>query len=108
MLFPHLSLYQASKAGLERFSQSLHHELQPDGIRVTCVRAGMMMEEGKTFDINPERGIRFAQAAYDAGVKLGQSPISHVNSITGIFRTLIDLPPDMTVETIALHGWRAN
>jgi meso-butanediol dehydrogenase / (S,S)-butanediol dehydrogenase / diacetyl reductase len=108
MLFPHMSLYQASKAGLERFSQALYHELHPEGIRVTLVRAGMMMEEGKTFDINPERGMRFAQAAHAVGIKLGESPISHVNSITGIFRTLIDLPADMTVETVSLHGWRAN
>ena len=108
MVFPHLSLYQASKAGLERFSQSMYQELQPQGIRVTCVRAGMMMEDGKQNSFDPERAMRFAQAAYAVGLKLAESPISNVNSITGIFRLLIDSPPDMTVETVALHGWRAN
>jgi 3-oxoacyl-[acyl-carrier protein] reductase len=108
MVFPHLSLYQASKAGLERFSQSMYQELQPQGIRVTCVRAGMMMEDGKQNSFDPERAMRFAKAAYAVGLNLAESPISNVNSITGMFRTLIDLPADMTVETVALHGWRAN
>ncbi len=45
--FPLLSMYQSSKAGLERFTQSLSKELEPDGIRVSTVRCGPMMEEGK-------------------------------------------------------------
>src|SRR6516225_7874676 len=42
---PHamFALYQSSKAGLERFSESLRTELEPEGIRVTTVRAGQMM-----------------------------------------------------------------
>jgi NAD(P)-dependent dehydrogenase (short-subunit alcohol dehydrogenase family) len=108
MLFPHLSLYQASKAGLERFSQSMNHELQPDGIRVTCVRGGMMIDEGKQYTFDPERGMRFAQAAYGVGLKLAESPMSHVNSVTKVFRDLIDLPPDVTIDTVSIHGWREN
>ena len=38
------SLYQSSKAGLERFTEALHDELNPDGIRVTLARAGQMMD----------------------------------------------------------------
>lgn len=43
---PHamFSLYQSSKAGLERFTDALHAELESDGIRVTLVRAGQMMD----------------------------------------------------------------
>lgn len=106
MLFPHLSLYQASKAGLERFSQSMNHELQPDGIRVTCVRGGMMIDDGKQSTFDPERTMRFAQAAYSVGLKLAESPMSHVNSVTKVFRDLIDLPPDVTIDTVSIHGWR--
>jgi meso-butanediol dehydrogenase / (S,S)-butanediol dehydrogenase / diacetyl reductase len=38
--FPMLSLYASTKGGLERFTESLSRELEPDGIRVTTVRAG--------------------------------------------------------------------
>src|SRR5262249_53572762 len=54
MVFPHLVLYQASKAGLERFTEGLRYELEPNGIRVTLVRAGQMMDADKTWDVDPQ------------------------------------------------------
>lgn len=36
----HLSIYAATKAGVERFTRDLRDELQHDGIGVTCVRPG--------------------------------------------------------------------
>ena len=39
--FPHLLIYQTSKAGLERFTTGLAQELEPDGIRVSLVQAGV-------------------------------------------------------------------
>ena len=47
---PHamFSLYQSSKAGLERFTEALRAELEPDGIRVTMLRAGQMTDEDFT------------------------------------------------------------
>jgi len=104
MLFPHLVMYQSSKAGLERFSQGLHHELDPKGIRVTTVRAGQMMEAGKTWDIDPQVAMRFAQAAMAAGLNLRERPISQFTSVTNIFRAVIDLPPDLHAQTVFLHA----
>src|SRR5262249_46340232 len=75
MRFPHLVLYQASKAGLERFSEGLYHELDPKGIRVTLVRAGQMMDADKTWDVDPQAAMRFAQAALAAGLNLRERPI---------------------------------
>jgi meso-butanediol dehydrogenase / (S,S)-butanediol dehydrogenase / diacetyl reductase len=104
MLFPHLTAYQSTKAGLERFSQAMQHELEPDGIRVTNVRAGQMMEEGKAWDIAPEARMRFGAAAMAAGLNLRERPISHVNSVPGIFRAIIDAPPDIHMGTVSLHA----
>ena len=70
MPFPHLSVYQSSKAGLERFSNSLYQELDPIGIRVSNVRAGQMFEEGKTWDVDPEVAMQFHKAALAAGINL--------------------------------------
>lgn len=104
MLYPYLVVYQSSKAGLERFSEGLYHELEPSGIRVTSVRAGAMIEEGKKSNFAPEMAMRFAQAAAAAGLNLRERPLSHVNSVTQVFRSLIDLPPDVHVVTVNVHA----
>jgi meso-butanediol dehydrogenase/(S,S)-butanediol dehydrogenase/diacetyl reductase len=102
--FPHLSVYQSSKAGLERFSTSLYHELEASGIRVSNVRAGAMFEAGKSWDVDPEAAKQFHLAALAAGINLGERPISQFTSVTGIFRTLIDLPADLHAVNIGLHA----
>jgi 3-oxoacyl-[acyl-carrier protein] reductase len=104
MIYPHLSVYQSSKAGVERFSKSLQHELEPDGIRVSNVRAGAMFEEGKTWDVDPQAAMEFHQAAAAAGIRLAERPISQFSSVTEVFRTLIKLPADLQVATIGLHA----
>jgi meso-butanediol dehydrogenase / (S,S)-butanediol dehydrogenase / diacetyl reductase len=106
MRFPYLVMYQSSKAGVERFSEGLHHELEASGIRVTNVRAGSMMEEGKVFDIPPAMAARFGQAAMAAGLNLRERPLSHVTSVTDAFRALLDLPPDVHVASVHVHGRR--
>jgi len=105
---PHLSVYQSSKAGLERFSASLYRELEPQGIRVSTVRAGAMYEEGKTWDVDMQAKVDFHQAATAIGIDLTKRPISQFTSVTGIFRTLIDLPPDLQIEHVSLHARAAN
>lgn len=106
MRFPYLVAYQSSKAGLERFSEGLHHELEASGIRVTTVRAGQMIEEGKTWNVEPQLAQRFAHAAAEAGLKLREMPKSQVDSVTGVFRALIDLPPDVHVAQVGVHARR--
>ena len=106
MVYPHLSLYQASKAGLERFGESLYHELAPQGIRVTNVRAGTMYEEGKAWDVDPAAAMAFAQATMAVGLNLREQPIAHFDSVTHIFRALLDTPPDLHAVTVNLHSRR--
>jgi meso-butanediol dehydrogenase / (S,S)-butanediol dehydrogenase / diacetyl reductase len=102
--FPHLILYQTSKAGLERFSHGLYLELEPLGIRVSTVRAGSMMDADKTWDVDPVAAARFAQAAMAAGIDLRERPISQFTSVTHVFRALVDLPSDLHIANIALHA----
>lgn len=100
--FPHLLVYQSTKAGLERFSSGLHRELEPRGIRVTNVRAGQMMEEGKVWNVDPAAQMAFAKAAMEAGLNLRERPISQFTSVTHVFRALIDLPADLHAPFISL------
>jgi NAD(P)-dependent dehydrogenase (short-subunit alcohol dehydrogenase family) len=104
MPFAHLIAYQASKAGLERFSLSLQAEVESRGVRVTIVRCGQMYSEGKTWDIDPEAGMRFFQANIERGLNLAQRPLSHVNSVSNLFRAVIDLPPDVQVVKVQVSG----
>lgn len=107
MPFPHLSIYQSTKAGLERFSKSLYQELDPQGIRVTNIRAGQMFEEGKSWDVDPEARKAFGMAAIAAGINLMERPISRFESVTDVFRAVIDLPADLHVAAMNLHARRA-
>ena len=104
--FPMLALYQSSKAGLERFSQSLSKELEEHGIRVSTVRAGPMYEEGKESGFDPEVGMEFFKRCMAAGINLRERPISHVNSVTDVFRALLDLPADVRVPHVSIEGRR--
>ena len=106
--FPHLLLYQCSKAGLERFSQGLHRELEPMGIRVTTVRAGQMMDADKTWDVDPAAAARFAQAAMAVGLNLRTRPITQYVSVGSIFRALIDLPADLHAANVTLYARAAE
>jgi meso-butanediol dehydrogenase / (S,S)-butanediol dehydrogenase / diacetyl reductase len=38
------------------------------------------------------------------GLKLRERPISQFHSVTNVFRALLDLPPDVTVEIVRLHA----
>jgi len=105
---PHLSVYQASKAGVERLSKSLNLELESQGIRVTNVRAGAMFEEGKTWDADPEAQMAFGKAALERGINLRERPLSQFTSVTEVFSALLDLPADLHADTISLHGRKAN
>lgn len=103
-LFPHLILYQTTKAGLECFSKHLHLELEEKGIKVTVVRAGQMMGPGSSVEMDPVDAKRFAEAAIKRGMNFAARGITQYGSTTEIFRMLIDLPPDVHVGTVQFRS----
>jgi meso-butanediol dehydrogenase / (S,S)-butanediol dehydrogenase / diacetyl reductase len=102
--YPFLTLYQCSKAGLERFSQNLGHELAPQGIRVTAVRAGPMIDADSGWEIDPKLLARFHEATVAAG--LGGKPTTQFSSVPSLFRAVIDAPDDLVTPLVVL-GARA-
>jgi meso-butanediol dehydrogenase/(S,S)-butanediol dehydrogenase/diacetyl reductase len=106
--FPHMTVYQATKAGLERFSMALYRELDPRGVRVSYVRAGQMADEDKRWDIDPAVAARFLAASTAAGLNPRERATSHVASVTQVFRSLIDLPADLHAASISLFGRAAT
>lgn len=102
--WPYLVLYQTTKAAAERFSQGLNYELDPNGIKVTTVRAGQMMEEGKSPGWAPELSMRFFQACLGAGINLRESPKSQYTSVTDVFRAVVDMPQDLQTPIVTVHA----
>jgi meso-butanediol dehydrogenase / (S,S)-butanediol dehydrogenase / diacetyl reductase len=102
--FPFMTVYQGAKAGLERFTSGLFRELEPEGIRVSFVRAGQMAQEGKHWDIDPAAAKRFLEGSIAAGLNLRARGTRHYTSVTQIFLSLIDLPPDLHAFSVGLFG----
>jgi NAD(P)-dependent dehydrogenase (short-subunit alcohol dehydrogenase family) len=106
--FPLMSVYQATKAGLERFTTAMHRELEPRGVRVSYVRAGAMKDADKVWDVAPEIARRFAEESAKAGVDLRGRAVSQFASVTQVFRSLIDLPEDVHALGVALFARHAE
>jgi 3-oxoacyl-[acyl-carrier protein] reductase len=103
--YPFFSLYGSTKAGMERFSLNLAKELEPEGIRVTIVRAGQMIDADMDWEgMDREQLVRFHQACAAAGIDLTGSPKSAFASVTEVFRNIIDLPADVTTAAVWVHA----
>lgn len=104
---PMLWMYAGTKTSLEFVSDMWARELEADGVRVTVVRAGQMMDETKTGTSWPmEVAIRFAQENAKVGLNLRERPISHYKSVTDAFRAVLDMPADLHVGMVTLSASR--
>lgn len=102
---PMLWLYAGTKAALELMSEMWGHELAPDGIRVTVVRAGQMMDETKTGSSWPQEvSIRFATENAKVGIHMRERGISHYNSAAEAIRAVIDAPADIHYGLVTLSA----
>lgn len=101
---PHLGVYQATKAGLENFSEHLQRELSDKGIRVTVVRAGQMMGPGMSLEMEPEAAKRFHMESMRRGLNLMERGVTLYPSTMPVFRMLVDLAPDLQVGHVVLSA----
>lgn len=102
---PMLWLYAGGKQALELISEMWARELEPEGVRVTVVRAGQMFDETKTGTAWPmDVAMRFAQANAAVGIDLRGRGISHYNSVTDAFRAVLDAPPDLHMGMVTLSA----
>jgi meso-butanediol dehydrogenase / (S,S)-butanediol dehydrogenase / diacetyl reductase len=103
-VFPMNTMYQATKMGLEKFSEAMVQELQPTGIKVTAVRAGAMYEEGMQLGLAPDLQRRWHEACIAVGLDFRKRPITHFKTVTDAFRAIIDLPPELHADFVSLHA----
>ena len=102
--FPHLGVYQATKAGVECFAAHLNRELADKGIRVSVVRAGQMMGPGMSVEMDPAAAQRFGMEAMRRGLNLRERGITLYPSTMQIFRMLVDLAPDIQVGSVIFES----
>ena len=98
---PMLWMYAGTKTALEFISDMWARELDPEGVRVTVVRCGQMMDETKTGSTWPaEVSLQFGMENAKVGINLRERGISHYNSVTDGFRAVLDTPPDLHMNLV--------
>ena len=99
-----LSVYQASKWGLERWSRALQAELAPRGVRVILFRTCKMYDEDFEWNVPPERMKQFAEENAKRAWMPGQQAIASFASAGAQIRWLVNLPPDLELTEIILDS----
>lgn len=106
---PMMWLYASTKHAVELISEMWGRELEPEGVRVTVIRAGQMFDETKTSAPWPvEVSMRFGAAAAAAGIHLRDKGTSHYNSVTDVFRAVLDMPADTHLNLVAVNGRKTS
>jgi NAD(P)-dependent dehydrogenase (short-subunit alcohol dehydrogenase family) len=104
---PMMWMYAGTKRAVESISGQWEHELESEGVRVTVVRCGAMMDETKTGSSWPmDVAMRFAQENAKVGINMRERPISHYNSVTDAFRAVVDSPSDVHLRLVSVGGSR--
>lgn len=103
---PMLWLYEGTKAGLEMMSYMWGQELAKEGVKVSVVQAGAMMDPTNLKAPNwpGDTGLRFHQANAAQGREMRQMPISTYKSVTDVFRAVIDMPADVHLNFVGVGG----
>jgi NAD(P)-dependent dehydrogenase (short-subunit alcohol dehydrogenase family) len=102
--FPFLSLYAATKAGLETLSEGLRGEVRGDGIRVTVLRSGSVSggEIGRNWP--DDRKARFFETIQKSGhAAFAGQAISPETTARALVNVLA-LPPEANVDLIEVRA----
>ena len=89
-------LYAASKHALRAFTDALREEERGNGVRVSSVHPG------RTDSDMQRKKVRLEGREYDTAFVLDPA------SVAAVVRTVVDLPPGGTVETVSVRPTRAR
>ncbi len=95
---PLLSVYGATKGGLESFSTGLRNELRKDRIRVTVLRIGSVAGGSGGAGVDPEIRAEFLQGIADTGGSWGAAVAQ--SSISASLLHILSLPADMSLNLV--------
>jgi meso-butanediol dehydrogenase/(S,S)-butanediol dehydrogenase/diacetyl reductase len=101
--FNMLTVYAATKAGLESFSSGTKHELRADNIRVTTLRLGAMYDEDrKSVDAMPE-AIQAFLAVNARAMAAGGSTLMPVNDVATCVIDMLTMPAALGYDSLELR-----
>jgi NAD(P)-dependent dehydrogenase (short-subunit alcohol dehydrogenase family) len=104
MPFPHLTVYTATKGGLETFTAGLRTELRPLGIRVTTMRLGNVLETGINRDWPAENAAALAHALQESGHAAFTGKGGSAATVSQAMLNLLSLPRDFNTDLIELRS----
>jgi NAD(P)-dependent dehydrogenase (short-subunit alcohol dehydrogenase family) len=97
-----LTVYAATKAGLETLSRGLRTELRPDHIRVTALRLGIMLHLNPTM-ADPATQQRFVAANAAALQMMAANGGMATDSVAQVLINILTLPADACFELVDLR-----
>jgi meso-butanediol dehydrogenase / (S,S)-butanediol dehydrogenase / diacetyl reductase len=102
--FPFLSVYSATKGGLETFSAGLRAELLLEGIRVTVLRAGHVGESNISQHWSAETSAEWEKALKASGHHASTgAPVSPLTMADALINILL-LPREVNVELMDIRS----
>lgn len=104
MPFPFMSLYVASKAGLEGLAAALRGELRPQGTRVSVLRIGGLDSGTISRDWDPQRAADFAAAATAGGFFQFTGKLFSAQSVAQTLLAILTLPRDVNLDIVEARG----
>lgn len=104
MPFPHLTVYTATKAGLEAFSAGLRAELRPHGTRVTTMRLGNVVETSIARNWTAENAASLAGALRHSGHIEFTGKGGSAATVAQALLNLLSLPRDFNTDLIELRS----
>jgi meso-butanediol dehydrogenase/(S,S)-butanediol dehydrogenase/diacetyl reductase len=101
---PMLTLYGATKAGLESVSRGLGAELAPEGFRVTALRSGTVKESSIGTNWAPERMKQFHEEGAKGLMPAVTTSAVSPETMAGMLIHILKLPREATIDLIELRG----
>ncbi len=106
--FPMLTLYAASKAALEVFSEGLREELRGDGIRVTILRSGAVDGSTGVVHWSEETRKAFGQRITQSGHASFSGVPASPQSMAKALLSALSLPKDVNVDLFEVRSAQAG
>jgi NAD(P)-dependent dehydrogenase (short-subunit alcohol dehydrogenase family) len=107
MPFPYLSLYAATKGGLEVLSAALREELREDGIRVTLLRSGSISGSTGNKDWDPAVAEKFFATIVRTGHAAFTGDFATPESMAKAVISVLNLPSDVNVDFLEVRAAKA-
>ncbi len=102
--FPFLSVYAATKAGLEVLSAGVREELREDGIRVTVLRAGAIEGGDSSRAWDPHVRDQFLETIARTGHAAFAGRPAKPQSMAEALLSILTLPRDINVDLIEVRA----